>query len=317
MAGQTVERQLDSRVKIAWLLPVYAFALILLLLALVAWLLMPTNARSTIVPTASNGETILAILILAELLVLLPSHLWMQIKYMAFTYSFGTNELIIRDGIVTRQRIVVPYERIQRVSTERTLRDRMLSLATLRIETAARDALQFSATLPGIAYVQRDALIAEIMGHVMRRRSGSGLEAHKDNDLENVGEVLQELRGIHDLLERQGRHGRDDERLRRTLRKFKGVHNYIKQLVKKPQQEAGAGNGKRMREAGGSGEAKGRSGESGTGAPEAGREDPSGAAGSAEKLPELSEFGGLKEDIMRPGKRRSKKGRGRKKKRQR
>ncbi|MFA6035607.1 MAG: PH domain-containing protein [Candidatus Micrarchaeia archaeon] len=198
------ERHLDSRVKIAWLLPVYIFALILPLVALVAYLALPAGEQSGLYPAMTNGGLIISSLILAELITLLPSLVWAQLKFRAFTYSFTPNELVIRDGIITRQRIVVPYERIQEVFTERTLRDRILSLATLRIQTAAREAKEFNIVIPGIAYDTRDAIISDIMSHVIRKRGGTGLGAdEEENDKvsrKELAEMIGELRQIRELL---------------------------------------------------------------------------------------------------------------------
>ncbi|RLG18898.1 hypothetical protein DRN67_03745 [Candidatus Micrarchaeota archaeon] len=190
----------------------------------------------------NNANFITLATIGLELIILIPSIVWARIRYNAFTYSFGEDELIIRDGIITRQRIVVPYERIQRVSTERTLRERLLSLANLRIETAARDAKRFSAVIPGIAYEERDRIIAEVMKHVVRKRDGAGLgmQESENNHVEenNVngreyGLLLDELKRIRELLEKQERGSAKNEKVRKNLEEVGRLHSSLKKLIRK------------------------------------------------------------------------------------
>ena len=233
MALGAAGRRLDGRVKIAWLLPIYVFALIVLLIGIAALLALPWGERSFLLPSLTNGAFVPLSVILIELLVLVPSLIWAQFRYNAFTYMLEESELVIKDGIINRQTIVVPYERVQQIYTERTLRDRILSLATLRLETAAQDTSIITAVLPGIAYEERDALVEEIMSHVTRHRGGMGEQAGGGEQYENA--VLKELKNIHGLLQEQATSEPGNEKIKQTLAAINDIVG--KHVESKPSEE--------------------------------------------------------------------------------
>ena len=58
-------------------------------------------------------------------------------KYLSFRYRLGPDELIIREGIVTRNERHVPYARIQNIDLTRNPLHRIFGVAEARIETAS------------------------------------------------------------------------------------------------------------------------------------------------------------------------------------
>ena len=61
------------------------------------------------------------------------------LQYIAFRYQLGDDELIVRDGILTRTERHIPYARIQNIDLVRNPLHRMLNVALVRIETASGD----------------------------------------------------------------------------------------------------------------------------------------------------------------------------------
>ena len=60
-----------------------------------------------------------------------------HLKYVNRGYFVGDDHLVIRSGFWTRRTIVVPYYRIQTVSTRRSIFQRRLGLASLAVDTAS------------------------------------------------------------------------------------------------------------------------------------------------------------------------------------
>jgi len=121
---------------------------------------------------------------------------WLHMHYLNFTYEIGDKELIVREGVLTRKTTVIPFGRIQDITSERTLAERMLGLATIEIETAGSSKLASSMMIPGIA--NKDALISEIMGMVQKIRSTNGTDAevHHVSSEKLLAEILHEIRGL-------------------------------------------------------------------------------------------------------------------------
>lgn len=62
------------------------------------------------------------------------------IRWWFRTYEVGPDELIVRDGVLSRRIQVVPYRRVQQVDIRRSLFMQIFGLAALRIETAGSQA---------------------------------------------------------------------------------------------------------------------------------------------------------------------------------
>jgi len=60
-------------------------------------------------------------------------------RYVSYRYRFAEDELIVREGIVTRNERHIPYARIQNVDLVQNPLHRMLGVAEVRLQTAAGD----------------------------------------------------------------------------------------------------------------------------------------------------------------------------------
>ena len=203
---EAVERHLDGRIKLVWLLPTFPLALLVLLLGIGALIILPFGEPAAIMPSINLGTFIILAIIAIEFVVIFPSWSMVKLRYDRFTYSFEPDGLVIRSGIFAREKIVLPYERIQEIRVERSLVEQMLSLSTLCIDTASQTAnagAKCSAVLPGITYTNRRTLVEDIiMSRIMHRRAGAGLEGLViPHDYESEAFMLQELHTIHEMLE--------------------------------------------------------------------------------------------------------------------
>ncbi len=57
-----------------------------------------------------------------------------------FRYGIGEREIVIEQGVLSRQRRVIPFERVQDIAIERKLLARLLGLALVKIETGSSGA---------------------------------------------------------------------------------------------------------------------------------------------------------------------------------
>ncbi len=100
-------------------------------------------------------------------LLLIPSVIGAVARYLAFSYRLEDEELVIRDGILTRKVRSVPYARIQNVDLVQNLFHRLLKVAVVRLETASGgkpEAVIHVLTLPAVD---------ELRTHILRGKPGS------------------------------------------------------------------------------------------------------------------------------------------------
>ena len=102
-------RHLHPKVKLVWFLPtVIGLLVVWLVVATVLFLAQPD------VPVLGFSRVIFAPLLLLFMLVFIggPVYAYHHIEYMSFTYELAETEFIIRQGVFTRDTIVIPYNRI-------------------------------------------------------------------------------------------------------------------------------------------------------------------------------------------------------------
>jgi len=73
------------------------------------------------------------------MILFVPAVIGALAKYLSFRYRLGPDELIIREGIVTRNERHVPYARIQNIDLVQNPFHRWLRVAEVRVETASGD----------------------------------------------------------------------------------------------------------------------------------------------------------------------------------
>ena len=81
-----------------------------------------------------GGQTDLLLMIL-----FLPAVVAAVVKYATYGYRLDADELVVREGIVTRNERHIPYGRIQNIDLVQNPLQRVLGVAEVRIETASGD----------------------------------------------------------------------------------------------------------------------------------------------------------------------------------
>ena len=99
------------------------------------------TVRAMLIPIAgavfASGGVLLSRLELLTLLFLVPAFAFAFVRQQLYSYWFTDSELIVRDGLLTRNVRHISYERIHNVALARNPIHRMLGVTTARIETAA------------------------------------------------------------------------------------------------------------------------------------------------------------------------------------
>lgn len=112
------------------------------------------GAGAAIVPSAYRPAGQLVVLVLGAVLVgwwtVLPF-----LRWRATTYSLTNRRLIIRTGILTRVSVDLPLWRVNDLSCERGLSDRVLGCGTLIAQTAGEGGRVVLRDVPDVSYVQR------------------------------------------------------------------------------------------------------------------------------------------------------------------
>ncbi len=195
-------RHLDPKVKWVWFLPQAALLAALWLMAVIA--LFVFGAESPLLGL-SRPMFALLLLLFITIFIACPVYAYHHMEYMSFTYELGEKELFIRQGIFTRDTVVIPYERIQNINTRRTVLERFLGFASLLIDTAGTNPSAAEGLLPGVS--NKDQLIREIMGRVETEKArgdilhnGSGASGAPHSPARASGEGPSERQLLADIL---------------------------------------------------------------------------------------------------------------------
>ncbi len=196
-------RYLDEKIKLIWLMPTAITIFVVWFIVAVAVFGLYQEDQIFDMP---KSIFVLLFLVASVALILLPVYFYAHIEYMSFTYELAQNEFVIRQGVITRHTTVIPYNRIQNISTTRTLLERMLGLASLQIETAGTNPLASEGVLPGVS--KKDILISEIMVRVEKikkqDKNGNIIKSELKTECELLGEILKELQALNILLSNNG-----------------------------------------------------------------------------------------------------------------
>ncbi len=99
------------------------------------------TVRALILPAIgaifASGGVLLARLDLLSLLFIVPALVFSFVRQKVYNYRFTDTELVVRNGLLTRNVRHISYKRIHNVALVRNPFHRLLGVATARIETAA------------------------------------------------------------------------------------------------------------------------------------------------------------------------------------
>ncbi|MDD5337464.1 MAG: PH domain-containing protein [Candidatus ainarchaeum sp.] len=153
-------RRLDPKVRVIWGWGVA-------LLALIVWFLLSFLLGPALFPDGLLGFApgLYAIPFFIILLLLLALYaVWVELKYRNYVYYMTDEEIVISRGIFGKERTSIALEKVQDVHVLRTLPEKLLGLATLKIEAAEMD----QGVLPGISDYK--TLIDEILKRMEHAR---------------------------------------------------------------------------------------------------------------------------------------------------
>jgi uncharacterized membrane protein YdbT with pleckstrin-like domain len=122
-----------------------AFALVVVAAALVVEAVIPSGSAA-----AAERLAVAAVALLALMLWLMVPVL----RWRTTTYELTTRRLRMRSGIVARQGRDIPLARINDVSFEKGLLDRLLGSGRLVVESAGEHGQLVLTDIPGVEYVQ-------------------------------------------------------------------------------------------------------------------------------------------------------------------
>ncbi len=107
-----------------------------------SWLFIAAGTfRALLIPAVgavvASGGFLLTRLDFLSLLLIVPTLVYAFIRQRVYSYRFTESELVVRDGLLTKNVRHISYERIHNVALVRNPIHRLLGVTTARIETAA------------------------------------------------------------------------------------------------------------------------------------------------------------------------------------
>ena len=123
----------------------FAVAVLVIVIALIAEVLIPSNSAAAV-----ERLVVAAVAILAVMLWLIVPVL----RWRTTTYELTTRRLRVRSGIVTRHGRDIPLARINDVSFEKGLLDRLLGSGRLVVESAGEHGQILLNDIPRVEFTQ-------------------------------------------------------------------------------------------------------------------------------------------------------------------
>lgn len=208
-------RNLDPKIKIIWEFPFIAGAAIFYILMLI---ISPYIFQNELFGVQKELYPLLFLFIVGAIII--PHHIWIELWYKNYTYYLGENEMIIRRGVFKVERYVIPYERIQNVNVSRSIVERILGLATLKIETAATNPAESEGFLPGISNYKE--VVNEIMNYVEKAKNLQRVEEKIiEEEKAQVNYLVKEIEGLREEIKKLREVIEEDIKKRANGKKFK------------------------------------------------------------------------------------------------
>jgi len=112
---------------------------------------------------------------------LIPVLIGALVKQKIFSYRFGDDQLVVRDGLLTKKERHIPYERIHNIAQVQNLFHRLFGVASARVETAGGgepEAVMHVLPLPAIDELRERTLGTPVK--VAEQALDTDDEAHED-----------------------------------------------------------------------------------------------------------------------------------------
>jgi membrane protein YdbS with pleckstrin-like domain len=108
-----------------------------------------------LVPSGEYQQWLQLLILVAAVLGVLVYSVWPTLNWVASTYAVTDRRLITRHGVITRTGRDIPLTRINDVSSERGLLDRVLGCGTLVVWSAGEQGKVILPDVPHVETVQR------------------------------------------------------------------------------------------------------------------------------------------------------------------
>ena len=188
---------LDPGVRIYWSVSVIAASL-------VAWVILMIVAGFTMDSLFGIDKGMFPLLFFTMIvLLLLPYLVWIELNYHNYTYQFRKKRLVIRKGVLNKERTVIPYSQIQNVNINRNVLQRSLGLATVKIETAGTNPWESEGIIDGLgdyhSFVQHTMELVERSR--MRMETKKKEKHEEDTDIFYLKQILVQLIELKKVME--------------------------------------------------------------------------------------------------------------------
>ncbi len=176
---------------------------LVLLVAAILQLTMPLNPKVSAGDVAAILWSIVFGVIFLLWLIAVPTiKLWI----INLSYFIDEDRITIHKGILSKIKQNVPYRAITDFQLHRSLYDRFLGIASIKLQTAGQSptATGFEAKLSGL--IDWDDLLEQLRAKVKRLYPSSvTLETNESiaNDKDLLEKILEELKGIRNALEKK------------------------------------------------------------------------------------------------------------------
>ena len=134
-----------------------------------------TTYLLTILDSAGAQGILRWVVIVAALVMLVGWSIRPFLNWLTTEYVFTNRRVIVRTGLVKRIGRDMPLARVNNVTFEKTLTERILNCGTLSIQSAAEQGSLLIASVPNVESIQREVYRLYEEDDTRRRSGGMGL----------------------------------------------------------------------------------------------------------------------------------------------
>lgn len=187
-------KYLDPKIRILWALNAVVFAFLMWLFATwLAGLAFPDNLMGV------HPSFYPFMFLMAVGVVLIPYLVWVELRYRSYTYYMADTEMIIRRGVLRIERTAIPFEKVQNVNVSRSILERILGLATVKIETAGTNPGEAEGIIPGMGNYR--VVVDEILERVEHARAGVAVARDETRPPQGIDDMKKEIAAMREELQ--------------------------------------------------------------------------------------------------------------------
>ncbi|MFP3950123.1 MAG: PH domain-containing protein [Candidatus Micrarchaeia archaeon] len=192
---------LDPGVRIYWSIGMIAAGL-------VVWIILMVVAGFTMDSLLGISKEMFPLFFFTLVIILLlPYMVWIELNYHNYTYQFRKKRIVIRKGVLNKERTVIPYTQIQNININRNVLQRALGIATIKIETAGTNPWESEGIIDGIgdyhSFIQHTMELVELSKHkeAEKKDDGETEEGEKKDEIFYLKQILVQLLELKKVME--------------------------------------------------------------------------------------------------------------------